>query len=149
MATDRFVYTFFVCVHFEISLTSRLNEELRTILFVTPGNRSCKWEMSEAHQYMQFSEKCLYYISIETLVTSDSSNRIAFLNCFHPLVLYHSLESVYCLHFLKNFLKLKCHNLGLAFLPSVWFQGCNYKAGSLRNYERWCRLIRWKLLVFP
>ena len=81
---------------------------------------------------MQFSEKCLYYISIETLMTSDSSNRIAFLNCFHLLILsYRSLEALYC--FKKKILKLKCHNLGLAFLPSVWFQGCSYKARSLKN----------------
>lgn len=33
----------------------------------------------------------------------------------------------------KKNLKLKCHNLGLAFLPSVWFQGCSYKARSLKN----------------
>jgi hypothetical protein len=44
-------------------------------------------KMSEAYQDMQFSEKCLYYFSIETLMTSDSSDPIAFLNCFHLQIL--------------------------------------------------------------
>lgn len=44
-------------------------------------------EKCQRHQYMQFSEKCLYSISIETLMTSDSSNQTAFLNSFHLLIL--------------------------------------------------------------
>lgn len=40
---------------------------------------------------------------------------------------------MYCFNSFLDVLKLKFRNLGLAFLPSVWFQGCNYKARSLKN----------------
>ena len=103
-------------------------------LLLLQTSRNCKWKMSEAHSTCGFLRNGLYYISIETLMTSDSSDWIAFLNCFHLLILLlQPWNSLYCLKKKKNILKLKCHNLGLAFLPSVWFQGCSYKARSLKN----------------